>query len=225
MNLLRITILLFFGICQSNFAQTDSTVYKFIGLGFGTNLTKTDLSETFSKPSLAFNAFLQFDRPKRLSSAVHLTVGQLISESRNVKFVDQSEFKINDFAQTNYQSVHFEAVFSIIKKSNWSISLAQGFGFMRFNVYDKNNNPLIDQLNSRAFTEDYTGFAVMLPTSAKAHYVFKNNFGLSANLGLLNVLTDYLDNISTFGNAENNDNVLVMQLSLFKRFNTLRSNK
>jgi hypothetical protein len=92
---------------------------------------------------------------------------------------------------------------------------------MRFNVYDRLNNPLIDQLDSRAAGESYTGFSVMLPTSISAHYLFENNFGIKARFGLMNTQNDYLDNISTFGNADNNDNILSIQLALIKRFSSI----
>lgn len=204
------------------FAQQDSTAYKLIGLGFGASLAKTDLSDGYEKPSQTFNLFLQFDKnEKKLTGAIHLNIGQIVSENPEGKFIDRSEFNINSFALTNFQSLHFEAIYHIIHKENWAISLAQGFGFVRFNVYDRDNNPLIDQLNSRAAGESYTGFSVMLPTSISAHYLFENNFGIKARFGLMNTQNDYLDNISTFGNADNNDNILSIQLALIKRFSSI----
>jgi len=220
---LTITIILLLLASSPVLAQQDSASHKLLGVGFGASLAKTDLSEGYEKPSQTFNLFLQFDKKqKKLTGAIHLNIGKIVSENPEGKFIDRSEFDINSFALTNFQSLHFEAIYHIVRKENWSISLAQGFGFMRFNVYDQENNPLVDQLDSRAPGESYTGFSVMLPTSISAHYLFENNFGLKARLGLMNTLNDYLDNVSTFGNPENNDNILSIQLALIKRFSSIK---
>jgi hypothetical protein len=140
------------------------------------------------------------------------------SENRDVRFFDQSEFQINDFARTNYQSLHVEPSFHFIKKSNYSIYISQGFGFMRFAVFGEDSRNLANQLDSRSQGEDYSNFAVLLPTSLNAYYFLPNDFGAHLRTGFLNPQTDYLDNISTFGNPENNDNLFILQLSIIKRF-------
>lgn len=208
--------ILFFLCIGTAYAQTDSASHKLIGLGMGLNLTKTDLSESFQKPTSSFLAYLQFAEKKKLNSAIYLSFGQSISENSQVKLLDQSEFHINSFALANFQSLHYELIYNFFNKWGLTISLAQGFGFMRFQVYDENDLLLLNKLNSRAADESYTGFSILLPTSLSFDYHFKNDFGLKARIGLQNTLTDYLDNISNFGNPNNNDNILSFQVSAYK---------
>ncbi len=72
--------------------------------------------------------------------------------------------------------------------------------------------------NSRAPGESAPNLTVILPTNIGAYYFLENDFGFHFKIGIMNTLTDYLDNISTFGNPDNNDNIANLQLSLLKRF-------
>jgi hypothetical protein len=203
-------------IC-STFAQKDTLLaYKNIGLGIGLNLSRTDLSETYQKPTSSFVAYLQFAKQRKLTSAIYLSFGQSISENSAVKFLDQSEFDINSFSLTNYQSVHFEGIYNVLRHDGFTISVAQGFGFMRYNVYDENDILLANVLNSRAQGETYSGFSILLPTSITFSYTLKNEYGIQGRLGIQNTLTDYLDNISIFGDESNNDNIISFQITVFK---------
>lgn len=196
----------------------ESTFTKFAGVSFGASIPKTDLTPSYQKPGAQLSAFMQFTPNRWLNIGFWLKAGEVQSENSEVRFLDQSEFKINDFARTNYQSVHVEPSFHLLKKSNYSIYLSQGFGFMRFEVYDRDNNNLANQLDSRAQGEEYPNFAVLLPTTLNAYYFLPNDFGFHLRTGWLNPQTDYLDNISIFGNADNNDNIFILQFSIIKRF-------
>ncbi|HET8860384.1 hypothetical protein [Marivirga sp.] len=196
----------------------DSTFTKFAGISFGSSIPKTDLEPTYKKPGVQLSAFLQFTPNRWLNVGLWFSAGEAQSENREVRFFDQSEFQINDFARANYQSLHVEPSFHLLKKSNYSIYMAQGFGFMRYAVYDRDNSNLASQLDSRSQGEEYSNFAVLLPTTLNAYYFLPNDFGLHLRTGFLNPQTDYLDNISNFGNPENNDNLFILQLSILKRF-------
>lgn len=212
-----ILIFLIFALAFSVSAQ-DSTITKFAGISFGSSIPKTDLEPTYKKPGIQLSAFMQFIPNRWLNVGLWFSAGEVQSENREVRFFDQSEFQLNDFARTNYQSLHVEPSFHLLKKPNYSIYLSQGFGFMRFVVYDRDNNNLANQLESRAQGEDYSNFTVLLPTTLNAYYFLPNNFGVSVRTGFLNPQNDYLDNISNFGNPDNNDNIFILQLSIIKRF-------
>ncbi|MBK6263748.1 hypothetical protein JKA74_01770 [Marivirga sp. S37H4] len=191
---------------------------KFTGIGIGMVLPKTDLAPTYQKPGSNYSASFHFNKRKRLNLSLFLNIGKVQSEDREVAYLDQSEFQINSYASTVYQSLHVEPTFNLVKKENWAIFIAQGFGFFSFRVYDQHHNDLSDQLNSRAPGESVSNFAVILPTSLGAYYFLPNDFGFHAKISLWNTQTDYLDNISSFGNPDNNDNILNFQLSVVKRF-------
>lgn len=196
----------------------DSTFTKFAGISFGSSTPKTDLEPTYKKPGVQFSAYLQFIPNRWLNVGLWLSGGEVMSENREVRFFSQTEFQINDFARTTYQSLHVEPSFHFLKKPNYSVYLSQGFGFMRFEVYDRDNINLANQLSSRSQGEEYSNFTVLLPTTLNAYYILPNNFGIHIRTGFLNPQTDYLDNISTFGNPENNDNLFILQLSVLKCF-------
>ena len=196
----------------------DSTLTKFAGISFGSSIPKTDLEPTYKKPGVQLSAFMQFTPNRWLNVGFWVSVGEVQSENREVRFFDQSEFQINDFARTNYQSIHVEPSVHVLKKPNYSIYLSQGFGFLRFVVFDRDKSNLANHLSSRSQGEDYSNFAVLLPTTLNAYYFLPNSFGLHLRTGFLNPQTDYLDNISTFGNPENNDNLFILQFSITKRF-------
>lgn len=213
-----ILTLLSFLLAFSVSGQDDSTFTKFAGISFGSSIPKTDLEPSYKKPGVQLSAFMQFTPNRWLNVGFWFSAGEVQSENREVRFFDQSEFQLNDFARTNYQSLNVEPSFHLLKKPNYSIYLSQGFGFMRFAVYDRDNNNLANQLDSRAQGEDYSNFSVLLPTTLNAYYFLPNDFGFHFRTGFLNPQTDYLDNISNFGNPENNDNLFILQLSIIKRF-------
>lgn len=213
-----ILTLISFLLAFSVFGQEDSTYTKFAGLSFGTSIPRTDLEPSYSKPGTLVSASMQFTPNRWLNVGFWLNLGEVQSENRDVRFFDQSEFQINDFARTTYQSVHVEPTLHLLKKPNYSVYLAQGFGFLRFTVFDRNNSDLVGQLNSRDQGEDYSNFTVLLPTTLNAYYFLPNDFGFHLRTGWLNSQTDYLDNISSFGNPENNDNLFILQFSIIKRF-------
>ncbi len=191
---------------------------KFIGLGVGMAFPRTDLAPSYKKPGTNFSAVFQFNQDKRFNISFWLNIGKVQSEDRAVAFLDQSEFQINSFASTNYQSVHAEPSFHIFKKEKWGVFISQGFGFLRFQVYDQDNQNLANIPNSRGPGESAANFSVILPTSLGGYYFLQNNFGLHFKMGIMNTLTDYLDNISSFGNPENNDNIANIQLSVLRKF-------
>lgn len=214
-----LSFLLAFSVSGQNSVST-----KFAGISFGTGIPKTDLEPTYKKPGTQVSGYFQFIPNRWLNVGFWLSVGEVQSENREVRFLDQSEFQINSFARTSYQSLHVEPSFHFLKKPNYSIYFSQGFGFMRFAVYDQNSQDLVNQLDSRSQGEDYSNFTVFLPSTLNAYYFLDNDFGIHLRTGFLNPQTDYLDNISNFGNAENNDNIFILQLSILKRFTYKNSN-
>ncbi|WKV10673.1 hypothetical protein [Marivirga harenae] len=214
-----ILTLISFLLAFSVYGQQDSTLTKIAGISFGTSIPKTDLEPAYKKPGTQMSASLQFIPNRWFNVGFWVSVGEVQAENRDVRFFDQGEFQINDFAKTNYQSLHVEPSIHLLKKPNYSIYLSQGFGFLRFSVFDRDNNDLASKLNSRDQGEDYSNFTVLLPTTLNAYYFLANDFGFQLRTGWLNPQTDYLDNISNFGNPENNDNLFILQFSLIKRFN------
>ena len=214
----QLGIIVFLWILTAFFAcSQDSLSNKLVGIGLGTSIPKTDLEPSYKRPGANMSAFLQFTAKKRLNVGMWLNVGEIQAENREVAFLDQSEFQINSYARTAYQSLHVEPTFHLVKKEKFSLYVAQGFGFFRFTVFGADQQNLANQLNSRSPAESFSNFSVVLPTTINAYYMLPNSFGVHFRLGWMNPITDYLDNISNFGNPDDRDNIFTFQLSMVKQ--------
>lgn len=72
---------------------------------------------------------------------------------------------------------------------------------------DEYGNSFQNQLTSRAADETYGNVTIMLPTQAGAMYLLPNGYGAGIQGGWANPQTDYLDNISQWGNRSKKDNL------------------
>jgi hypothetical protein len=187
------------------------------GIGIGSSIMRSDLQPSYKKPGIAFSGFFRFNTKKRLNAAITLQYGQVSAEDPSVKFINDDEITINSYARTPYFAIAVNPIFNIIKEESYALYVAQGFGIFHFNAYDEDNENLNNKLNSRATGESYGNTTVYLPTSLGAYYILPNDFGFGLNFQFMNPQTDYLDNISTFGNSDNNDNIIRLSLSVFKK--------
>ena len=103
----------------------------------------------------------------------------------------------------------------MLKKERYILYLSQGLGLLRYKPEDDLGRPLQERYESRPLNETYGNSTIMLPSKLGALYLLPNQWGIGLEAGYLNPLTDYLDNISQWGNKEGNDNVLQFQLRVY----------
>ncbi|MCP4521618.1 MAG: hypothetical protein GY827_08005 [Cytophagales bacterium] len=112
------------------------------------------------------------------------------------------------YVNTTFYSGSYNLRFNILAKKNYTLYVSQGIGFMNFRPQNGKYEDLTNLAETRAVNEDFSTTSLMLPTQIGTQYIFNNLFGLGFKVAWLNTRTDYLDNISEWGNSDNNDNIM-----------------
>jgi opacity protein-like surface antigen len=183
---------------------------RLLEIGIGPTAYRGDLSNGYRKWASAVHVGLKFNRKRRLNGHLNVAFGTVTGQNAGYAFTGESETTPtpNRFFRTSFVSVNYDLQVNLLKTPRWIVYASQGVGFMRFNPKDEFGNPLQDQLNTRTAGESYGNIAVMLPTQAGALYLLPNGYGVGIQGGFANPLTDYLDNISQWGNRNGGDNML-----------------
>ncbi|CAN5242755.1 hypothetical protein BH23BAC1_BH23BAC1_13010 [soil metagenome] len=190
---------------------------SFLQLGTSANAYRGDLQNTFDKWSSSFHAGIQLNNKHRFNGSFGISIGSITGQNLNPEFqpYESTRIRPNKFFRSSVFTAQYNLHLNLLKTREWIIYLSQGFGLVRFNPKDEFNNPLLDVIDSRAANEAYSNVAIMFPTQAGVMYLLKNDFAFGIQAGLLNTMTDYLDNISELGTRSGNDNILMLRFSLF----------
>lgn len=202
-------ILCLFVTVPMAFAQGPS---KFAHAGTSMLSYKGDLSG-YDKYTIAFHGGIQFYKKKRLNGAFNLGFGNITGENRNFSGPNPDK-EPNRYFKTNFLFLNYDLHVNLLKKSNYSIYISQGIGFIRFTPTDQFGEDLQGQLTTRADDETYRNASFMLPTKIGAMYLLPNYFGVGFEAGFFGTMTDYLDNISELGDS-GNDNILTFRFNLY----------
>jgi hypothetical protein len=199
------------------FAQSSPAkgVTRLLEVGISANGYRGDLSPKFQSWSPALQLGLKLNAKKRLNGHFNLSIGTFIAQNPDYEFTGSTEQSTtpNIFAKTSFLSLNYDLQVNLIKTHHWIVYLSQGAGLIRFQPKDEQNKPLQSQFSTRPGEENYNNVTILLPTQAGAIYLFDNGFGLGVQSGWLNPQTDYLDNISQWGNRSKKDNVLSFRFS------------
>jgi hypothetical protein len=208
---MRLTLALLLLLPIAVFAQ-QAKMYMHSGIAM--NSYKGDLG-TYDKYTGGFQLGIQLNKKKRLNGAFNLGFGRITDDDPSIQPSGLSGVaEPNNFFKTNFIYLNYDLHINIIKKQNLIVYISQGIGFMRFTPKNNEGESLQDQQDTRELGESYRNSALMLPTSMGVIYFLPNNFGLSLQSGIYNTSTDYLDNISAFGDA-GNDNILAFRLAFY----------
>ena len=186
---------------------------SYLAVGVSGNSYNGELG-TYKSWSPGFCISTLFNPTKKLNGSVSLSLGSFSSEKSNFDFrANTGTPTPNNFVKTNFVRLNYAIRYNLVHKEKLIAYVSQGIGFLRFNPKDDLGEDLEPQDNTRQQDETYRNISFMLPTSLGALYFLPNKFAVSLELGLLNTTTDYLDNISEFGDS-GNDNIITSQLSL-----------
>ncbi|MGD1840227.1 MAG: hypothetical protein ACFB0B_04925 [Thermonemataceae bacterium] len=187
---------------------------RILEVGISANAYKGDLSDTYTLWSSAFQLGLKFNKKKRFNSHFSLAIGNVRGQYFNYFFSEEAT--PNDNFNTNFVALHYDLQYHLIKTIRWHLYISQGFGLFRFSPRNERGENLEDLLETRASDETYGNVTIILPTSFGLTYFLKNGYGVGTQLSFYRPLTDYIDNISTWGNDTGND-----RLMAFKFFVTI----
>jgi hypothetical protein len=202
------------------FAQDSTEVVKsslqrnaWFQLGFASNAYKGDL-QGYNKwtPSLQFGII--FNKKKRVNGEFNFNFGKIIGENPDYVFTANLNASPNVYFQTNFINFNYQIHINFIKKENFKFYAFQGFGAINFNVKNEYNENFAQKKSTRAANEVHNNFSITLPHGIGLLYTLKNNFGFGVQTGFLNTRTDYLDNISAWGNSNKKDNVLFARFQM-----------
>jgi len=215
--------LLLFLCCTSlhHLKAQDSTItYKrFIEVGISANAYRGDLQAGYEKFTSGFHLGIQWMKKKRLNGAINLQIGSVSGQNPNYQYSGEvtSTEKTptpNRYFKTAIFTVHYELQLNLIKRRNFRLFISQGIGLIRFNPKDEFRNSLNKDLTSRADGETYSNLAFMFPTQCGFQYFLPNGVGAGFKMGWYNPATDYLDNISKWGNKSGNDKIFACRFTV-----------
>jgi hypothetical protein len=185
-------------------------VSRFLEIGVSANAYRGDLGTKNSKWSSAFQAGLKLNFKKRFNSHFNLAIGSITGQNPEYEFESTEGITAtpNLFFKTNFIAVNYDLQIHLLKYKGIMVYVSQGIGLIRYEPKDAENQSLGDKFDSRVANETYGNVSLLLPTQAGVNYIFNNGYGVGIQTGWLNPQTDYLDNISQWGNRKKKDNAL-----------------
>jgi hypothetical protein len=197
----------------------------FLNIGLGGTSYKGDLVNQYESWGTTFNAGLLLNNKKRINGYFHLMVGSVSGDNPNYVYQQNLSATPNTYFKTSLFSLGYEIRINIMKKDFFNIYISPGIGFLRYNPKDANNVSYAQQFSTRAPNETYGNGCVMLPVKIGANYFIKSGYGIGIDMGFLNPMTDYIDNISQWGNKSGKDNLLQINLMLYVPVNIYLKNR
>lgn len=201
-------------LSQSLWAQDSRS---FLTVGVSSNAYMGDLSPSPKKWTSSFHLGLKFHKARLLNGQFNLSFGTITGQNRHHEAVSEGE--ANDFFQTRVITANYDLQINLLKANHYAIYVSQGIGFTHYNPQNEYYEPLQEIPSTRAVNETYGNTAIILPTQIGAYYIFKNGYGIGLQSGIMNTMTDYLDNISQLGSNEGNDNILMNKVSFMVPLN------
>ena len=206
--------ILFVFFTVAAFAQQKSpTLYATVGFG-GTSY-RGDLTNHFQSWGGTFHAGLTFNKKKRLNGYLHLMIGGVRGNNDSYTFNSTETTTPNTYFKTSLISLGYELRINILKKESFAVYVSPGIALLRYEPKDEFKNSYSNQFATRAKGEEYATISLMLPIKIGGSYYLTNGYGIGMDVGFLNPLTDYIDNISQWGNRSKKDNLLQMNLLLY----------
>jgi hypothetical protein len=191
--------------------QSDNS---YVQIGMGPESYFGDLRTGSGKWRMQINFGLLFNKKKRLNGSVQLTVGSVTGQSDSREFNGTPDITPNTYFKTNLFALNYELHYNIIRNEFWKIYLGQGFGLMFFTPKDQFGGNLRDQADTREAGESYGSVTVILPTKLGLIYFLPNAYGLGFETGIYNTFSDYIDNVSAWGDHSGYDNIWYFKFSL-----------
>ncbi len=209
--------LLSIGIIIPNAIAQDSIIThkRFIVVGVCGNAYRGDLQAGYEKFSSGIQFGIQWMKKKRFNGALNIQIGSVNGQNPDYVYTGSTEKTTpNTYFKTSIFTVHYELQLNLIKKKRFRIYISQGLGFIRFKPKDEFQDPLAGQLGTRAVGETYGTTALILPTQLGFQYFLPNGLGTGFKMGWYNPKTDYIDNVSKWGNKAGNDKIFSFNFSI-----------
>ncbi len=211
-RILIVSFLVF--IVQITFAQEKSLVDIYLQVSGSANSYKGDLSPSYQKWSSAFHIGAFSDQRRWFNPTASLSIGNLVGQNANYDYLNPP--RTNTFFKTNFVQLSLGLRLNVVKNDFLTVYFNPNIGIMRFTPKDIRNQKLANQAETRTLGETLPTTAFVIPASVGAMYKFKaSKLAIGAEVGLLNPMSDYLDNVGKLGSASARDNSLQIKLSVY----------
>jgi hypothetical protein len=189
------------------------TTPDYLQIGISSLAYNGDLGDAFSKWTMGFHAGLLLNQKKRFNGSFQLGIGRVTGQDLEFSSPEPGK-KATTFFNTRFVTVNYEVQYNIIRTEQVKFYIGQGFGIVQYSPKDDEGNKLRDMPSTRPDGESYGSVSVILPTKLGLIYFLPNGYGLGLESGLLNTMTDFLDNVGRWGGNSGADNVLYFKFSL-----------
>jgi hypothetical protein len=190
-------------------AQAQSTSYHpYLNVGVSATSYRGDLTNRFSSWSSGFDAGILLNRKHRTNGYFHLSMGTVQGENSDYSYSQDATATPNTFFTTSYFSLGYEMRINVVKETNYVAYFSLGINAFRYNPRDQYKESYSNQFATRAKNETYGSLAFSFPMKIGGAYFVRQGYGIGAEIGFLNLTTDYIDNISEWGNKSKKDNLL-----------------
>ena len=191
-------------------ADSAKRSLRYLEIGAGANAYRGDLTKGYEKWSSSVHFGLLFNRRERFNGHLNLAIGTITGQNPAYAFDGEpgAVSAPNRFFRTPFFALNYDLHFNILKTDRWIVYVGQGIGIVRFKPKDDLGRALQENLATRPPGETYNNVSLVLPSQAGVTYFFANGYGVGVRSGWLNPQTDYVDNISQWGNRLKKDNAL-----------------
>lgn len=182
-------------------------LHKLWEIGVSANAYRGDLSDTYSLWSSSLHLGLKFAKKKRWNGHLNLSVGNVRGQNYAYEFDENATPNLS--FRTNIVTVQADLQYNFIRTNHWIAYVSQGIGLMRFLPKNEQGEKLQNLLASRSAGELYGNVSAIFPSSIGIMYLLKNGYVFGFQASLLRPTTDYLDNISLWGQKTGADRVML----------------
>lgn len=183
--------------------------------GVGGTSYRGDLSQSYESWGGTFHAGILFNKKKRVNGCIHLMMGGVRGNNASYVYESNAAATPNKYFKTSLFGVGYELRINIIKNNLYTLYISPGVSVLHYNPQDQFNESYSNQFATRSKGEEYANVAIMLPLRIGAAYQLPNGYGIGLDAGFLNPMTDYIDNISDWGNRKRKDNLMQLNLLLY----------
>jgi hypothetical protein len=182
-------------------------LHKLWEIGVSANAYRGDLAEAYALWSSSLHIGLKFAKKKRWNAHLNASIGNV--RGQNYAYEFDANATPNLFFRTNMVSLQADLQYNFVRSSRWIAYISQGLGLLRFQPKNEQGERLQNILASRPAGEVYGNVSAIFPTSLGAIYLLKNGYAIGFQVALLRPTTDYLDNISAWGQKSGADKILM----------------
>lgn len=199
-------------------AQAIAPAQSPLRLGFGISGTAyqgdlTTHNDRFYRFNPGFNASLQFASKKLITPQVNVGFGKFTAQDRDIAAVDG--IQPNTFVETNFFNVDLRLKVRFFRNHKVNPYGSIGIGLLGYTPRDLNGSGLVENTNTRNPDETYGSITASFPLSAGVEIHMNPILSVGCEYTYRPAGTDYLDNIGQLGQAEGNDKLHTLLLTVY----------